>query len=323
MAVLALATLAGCSALGGESSDQPSGNRPAGSPEKAKIKVAYLPTIDTTPLFLAIDEGLFKQEGLEVEPVLAASGADCVGKLVSNQVDFAFSSYTPFFAAKANSGADIKLVADATAATHGNAVVVTMPNSQTVRSIRDLDGKRIAITAKFTMAHLLVASQLKVNGINPDNIKWIEMPFPKMADALAKNQVDAAFLAEPFVQSAAKQIGAYTLFDSASGPTSDIPLTGYGSTTKFVNANPRTLAAFQRAMKKATDEAQSDRAKVDPVVQKVAKVDADTARLAVEPNFVTSLDPVRIQRVVDLMVEFKALPSRFDVAPMIVRPPAT
>jgi hypothetical protein len=55
----------------------------------------------------------------------------------------------------------------------------------------------------------------------------------------------------------------------------------------------------------------------------VAKVDADTARLAVEPNFVTSLDPVRIQRVVDLMVEFKALPARFDVTSMIVKPPAT
>jgi NitT/TauT family transport system substrate-binding protein len=323
MAVLALATLAGCSALGSESSDQGSGNRPAGSPEKAKIKVAMLPTMDAVPLYLAQDEGLFKQEGLEVETVNAASGSDTVAKLVSGAVDFAFSSYTPFFAAKENSNADIKLVADATSSNPGYAVVATMPNSQTVKNIRDLGGKRIAITAKFTMSHLLVASQLKVNGIDPDGVKWVEMPFPKMADALAKNQVDAALLVEPYVQQAAKSIGATILFDSASGPTADIPLTGYGATSKFINENPRTLAAFQRVMKKATDEAHGDRTKVDPVVQKIAKIDADTAHLTVLTNFVSSLDPVRLQRVVDLMVEFKALPSRFDVSTMIVRPPAT
>lgn len=319
----ALLTLAGCGLLGDDTSTS-SGPAPKGASavEKAKIKVAVLPTMDTVPLFLAIDSGYFANEGLEVSTVMAASGADCVNKLVSGDVDFAFSSYTPFFAAKIKGGVDLKLVADASSAAPGNAVVVTMPNSP-VHNIREMAGKRVAITAKFTMSHLLVESQLKVNGVDSASIQWVELPFPQMADKLAKGQIDAAFLTEPFLQQAAKGVGAYRLFDTATGPTAEIPLTGYGSTGKFVNSNRRTVEAFQRAMRKATDEARGDRTKVDPLLQKIAKVDADTSHLAVLTNFVSSLDPVRIQRVVDLMVEFKALDKKFDVAEMIVRPPNT
>jgi hypothetical protein len=76
-------------------------------------------------------------------------------------------------------------------------------------------------------------------------------------------------------------------------------------------------------MRRATDEVRGDRTKVDPLLEKIAKVDSDTSHLAVLTNFVSSLDPVRIQRVVDLMVEFKALDKKFDVSEMIVRPPTT
>src|SRR5690349_4323515 len=95
----ALVMLAGCGLLGEDSSKSTAAPRSAGAPEKARVKVAVLPTMDTVPLQLAMDSGYFKDEGLEVSTVLAASGADCVAKLLGGDVDFAFSSYTPFFAA--------------------------------------------------------------------------------------------------------------------------------------------------------------------------------------------------------------------------------
>lgn len=319
--VLALAsttTIGGCGLLGG-SADEGVETAAPGGPEKSKIKVAVLPTTDIVPLYLAIDSGYFKQEGLEVEPIMGRSGSDCVAKMTSGEVDIAFSSYTPFFVAKAKNVSDIKLVADATSAGPGAYPVITVPFSP-VKSISDMAGKRVGITAKLTMSHLMTASQLKVHGIDPDGIQWVELPFTAMAERLKKGDIDAAYIAEPFLQQAAAQVGAYPVFDTATGPTADIPLTGYGAITTFVNKYPKTLAAFQRVMKKATDEASTDRAKVDDLVQKIAKVDANTAHLAVPTHFVSSLDPNRIQRVVDLMLEFKALDKKIDVATMIVKP---
>jgi NitT/TauT family transport system substrate-binding protein len=307
--VIALLTLAGCGLLG---DDEP-------AQSASKIKVAVLPTMDTVPLHLAIDSGIFRQEGLEVELVTAASGADCVAKLANGEVQVAFSSWTPFFVAKAKQAADIKLVADATSASPGYAVVVTMPNSP-ITSIKDLAGKRIAITARLTISHLLVQAQLKAAGVDPDSIQWIELAFPQMAGRLAENQIDAAFFVEPFLRQAMKQVGAKPLFDTLAGPTADLPLTGYGATTSYINGNRETIDKFQRALKKATDEVRADRSKVDPLLEKIAKVDKETAQQTVLTDFVSSLDPSRIQRVVDLMVEFKALDQRLDVAEMTVRP---
>jgi NitT/TauT family transport system substrate-binding protein len=307
--LLALLTVAGCGLLGDDEAAQ----------EPSKIKVAVLPTMDLVPLQLAIESGIFRQEGLEVEPVTAASGADCVAKLASGEVQIAFSSWTPFFVAKAKQAADIKLVADATSAAPGYAVVVTMPNSP-ITTIKDLAGKRIAITARLTISHLLVQAQLKAAGVDLDSVQWIELPFPQMAQRLAENQIDAAFLVEPFLRQAMKQVGAKELFDTLAGPTAGLPLTGYGATASYVNGNRETIEKFQRALKKATDEARADRSKVDPLLEKIAKVDKETAQQTTLIDFVSTLDPARIQRVVDLMVEFKALDKRLDVAEMTVRP---
>jgi NitT/TauT family transport system substrate-binding protein len=313
--VIASLMLAGCGLLGDDSSSGQTG----GSGQVTDVKVAVLPTMDLVPLHLAIESGIFKQEGLNVTPVTANSGSDCVAKLAAGEVQFAFSSYTPFFVAKAKNAADIKLVADATAAVPGYAVVVTMPNSP-ITSINQLAGKKIAITARATIAHLLTSAQLKAAGVDPNGIQWVEIAFPQMADRLAAGQIDAAFLVEPFIQQAVKKVGAKTLFDTTSGRMAEIPLTGFGAKAEFIDGNRETVEKFQRALKKATEEARKDRAKVDPLLQKIANIDAETASKTVLTNFVSSLDPAQIQRVVDLMVEFKAIDKRIEVSEMVVRP---
>ncbi|HET9141225.1 ABC transporter substrate-binding protein [Actinophytocola sp.] len=310
-----LLTVAGCGLLGGE--EQPAAQE--GQPKK--VKVAVLPTMDTVPLHLAIDSGYFRQDGLDVEPVTAASGADCVAKLTSGEVDFAFSSYTPFFVAKSKNAADIKLVADATSAAPGYAVVVVAQNSP-LQSIKDLAGKRVAITARFTISHLLTQAQLKAAGVDHNSVQWIEMAFPQMSGQLTSGQIDAAFLVEPFLQQAIQQIKARPLFDTLAGPTEGIALTGYGATSKFIDANGDAVRSFQQGLRRATDEVRADRAKVDPLLVKIAKVDPQIAKQTALTEFVASLDPAKIQRVVDLMVEFGALEKGFDVSQMIVRPAA-
>lgn len=238
--VLALLTLAGCGLLG--DSEDSGGSPPQGNLEKSKVKIAILPTTDIVPLYLAMDNGYFKQEGLEIETVMGKSGGDNVAKLTSGEVDIAFASYTPFFTAKQKKAGDIKLVTDATSAGLNSYPVIATPNSP-VKTIRDMAGKRVGITAKLTMSHLMPASVLKINGIDPEGITWVEMPFGAMAERLQKGEIDAAYIAEPHLQRAIRSVSAFMVFDTSSGPVADIPLTGYGSTGDFANKNPNTLKA--------------------------------------------------------------------------------
>ena len=85
---------------------------------------------------------------------------------------------------------------------------------------------------------------------------------------------------------------------------------------------PKTAAAFQRAIQKAQQLATSDRKKVEEVLPAYAKVDAQTAAVLSLPNFPTSLNPTRLQRLPDLMLKDGLLKSKIDMKSVIFTPPA-
>jgi NitT/TauT family transport system substrate-binding protein len=321
VALALFATLTGCGLLGGNE-DKPANNASSGGLEKPNIKVSVMTTTDLAPFWLAVKAGYFKDAGFTFDPakdvVTSKSGSESVAKLAAKEVDIAYSSYTPFFVAKSKGVADIKFVSDAASAGPGATMVVTMPTSS-VKSIKDMAGKRVAVTARNTISDLLVMSTLKTNGVDWKTIQWVEIPFPSTGDALAKGQVDAAFLTEPFLAQAQKKFGAVPVFDTAVGPTANMPAAGFGANAEFVKNNPKTLAAWQKVMQRATDEAKADRSKVEQLLQDFAKIDADTAKLTTLLTFQSSLDATRIQRVPDLMLEFNVIKEKIDVSTMIAK----
>ncbi|MEU5259037.1 ABC transporter substrate-binding protein [Amycolatopsis sp. NPDC021455] len=307
-----------CSASGDNTDNPASGN----GLERTSIKVSILTTIDSAPLWLAQDGGYFKAEGLEVEPVVVASGQAALTNVISGNTDIAISSYMPFFVAKATGTADIQLVCAATSVSDKSFAIVATPNSP-VKTIFDLAGKRIAMTAKNTATDLLAKSLMQDHNVDSTHVNWVPVAFPNVAAALTQNQVDAALLPEPFITQFAKTAGAIPVIDVNTGATKDFPMSGYGATRKWVQANPKTLTAFQRAMKKATSDAINNRAKIEPLLVKYAKIDEDTAKLLTLPAFGSELDPRPIQRVPDLMLQLGALTTPVNAASMIApQPPA-
>ena len=328
--VLALAlslflSLTGCGLLGGDD-NEPADANASGQLEKPNLKISVMTTTDLAPFWLAVKSGYFRDAGFTFDPktdvVTAKSGGDSVAKLTSKEVDIAYSSYTPFFVAKSKGAADIKLVSDASSAGPGATMVVTMPNSP-IKSIKDMTGKRVAVTARNTISDLLVMSTLKTNGIDWKSIVWAEIPFPSTADALKAGQVDAAFLTEPFLADAQKRVGAVPVFDTAQGPTANMPTAGFAANAEFVQKNPKTVAAWQKVMERATNEAKQDRPKVESLLQEFAKIDPDTAKLSTLLQFQSSLDATRIQRVVALMLEFGVIKENIDVSQMIASVPSS
>lgn len=319
-ALTLVAAMSSCSALGDSDDSEPqSGGN--GKLETTELNISIMKTTDLAPFHLAMQEGFFKDEGLNVKFVDAPSGGASVQKLAAGEVDIAYSSYTPFFVAeskgagKAKGG--IKIVADAASAGPNSTMVVALPTS-TVKSVQDMAGKRVAVTAQGTISDLLTMSTLKSKGVEYKNIKWVKTPFPATVDALKSGDVDAAFVTEPFLSQTQTEAGAVPIFDTATGPTADMPVAGWGSTGDFVSKNKNTIAAFQRAMQRGTDLALSDRSLVEPLLVKFSGVDENIAKVATLLTFQSKLDATRIQRVPDLMKEFAVITEPIDVKTMIV-----
>lgn len=312
--VLATAvTLSGCSLLGGDDTPEQSDG------EVTQLNIAVLHTLDIAPLHYAMAKGYFRDEGLTVKMVDGKSGGDNVTKLISGDVDIAFSSYSPFFLAQSKGAADIKLIADASATKPENATIMARSDSG-ITKVSDLAGKKVGVSDLNTMAHLLAESVAQVGGVDIATIQWVPMSFPETVGALVRRDIDAAYLTEPFRQEGLRN-GLMDIADTSSGPTDGIPLTGYGALAEWVKQNPNTVAAYQRAMVRATIELNTTAYNERPamVLTVLPGLPDDVPFTVGWPELAYGLHPKQIQRTADLMDEFDVIP-RLDVRPMLVRP---
>jgi NitT/TauT family transport system substrate-binding protein len=288
--------------------------------EQTEITVGTMPIGDTAPLQIAISQGLFKAEGLTVKTSVINGGAEAVPKLKSGQLDISVGNYVSFIAARARGALEPKIVAEASQSapmTHALLVAKDSP----IRTLADLKGKKIAVNTKRNVGTLMVRSAARRAGVQLDEDRnFVEVPPPNTEAVLKSGGVDAAAAVEPFGTQITRKLGARVLADLSHGPTVGFPLAGWVSTEEFVARNPKTIAAFQRAIIKAQGIA-ADRKVVQDILPKYARgIDADVAASMKLTLYPTSLDPARLERVANLMRQYGLLTQPVEVRSMLVTP---
>jgi NitT/TauT family transport system substrate-binding protein len=308
-AALAIVAGAGCTS----SSSAPGG---AGGSGLTRIDVGVLPIIDNAPVFIALQHGLFKAQGLDVTPVILDSGEASTQELLSGKLQFAFSNYVTAILA-ASRGAKLRIVADG-AQTLPDTNVVMIAKDSAIRSVHDLRGKTIAVNALGNIGSLMVDSALQTYGVPVNSVKFKILPFPQMAAALHDRSVDAAWMAEPFITQAGEQIGAEELADTAGGAMTGFPIAGYEALQEYAQQHPATVAAFQRAIVQAQALA-ATRSVVEQALPTYINGIAPQLVAAVHlDSYPTSLSQARLQRVADAMAEARMLKQPFDTRQLLM-----
>ncbi len=306
---------AGCSAAGGSS-----GGASLGTPEKPNIVVDAVPTLDEAGLYIAQQRGIFRRYGLHVTIKPIISSADVIAQQVAGQgVDISAGNYVSYILAAASPKKPAKLKILAAGSIMGPNIQMLMVSAHSkITNVAQLTGKLIAINAPQNIGALLVDSIFNNDAILPSaqNVKFKYMAFPQMAQALQTGQVAAAWMPEPFVTEAEETIGAQPLADADAGTTQSLPIGGYVATAAWVKKYPHTAAAFKAAILKGQEIASTDVAAVQQAVTQYAFVPARTAPIVAAPSYPLKLDPVSIQRVANLMLQFGILGHGFSTAQM-------
>lgn len=295
-----------------------------GGLERTRLVVGTLPVPDAAPLFIALQRGFFKQEGLDVRTTIIQAGPMAVPALKSGSMDISLTNFVSAIAAEDAGAVHWKFLANSYQSAK-NAFVVLAAAKSSVRGPKDLAGKKIAVPALRAIGTLTIAASLAGFGLEGDEPKFVEMGFPQMAAALEAGRVDAIWVAEPFIVDAERTIGARPVLDTSapSSPTEGFPVAGWGVLDSWAKRNPRSAAAFQRAIGKAQRLAAADRGLVSRTLPTYIKgINPDTAGVVTLGTYPTSLSPVRLQRVADLMKSYGYTQRRVDVGPMIVPAPA-
>ncbi|MFH8986798.1 ABC transporter substrate-binding protein [Streptomyces sp. NPDC017940] len=312
--VLAGAATAGCGASGGSDGGSADGK----GPERTRITVGTMPVADTAALQIAIRKGFFKAEGLTVRTTTLSGGAESVSRLRAGAIDVSFGNYVSYFLAHANKALDLRIVSDAFQSAPGTHAVL-VPKDSPVRSLKDLEGKKIGVNTKRNISALLVQKAGKAEGAAFDDDKdFVEIDMPNMGTALESGSVDAVQAVEPFVTAIEKSGAGRVVADLGKPPTAGFPIAGYAGTAAFTEKNPKTVAAFQRAMARAQQQA-GHRSNVVAALPHYTKITAEEAAQLRLGGYPVALDPARLRRVVDLMREFGYLEQEIDVEPLLVR----
>lgn len=317
---LALSAVAGCGLLGG-SDDATSGGGNT-QVEQAKVKVGIIPQlIDIAGFQRAQSAGYFAAEGLTIETVAIKSATDAVPQFKANQLAFAFGNWTTFIEAQAQKAVDLRMVSDALQAREGMTALVTMPDSG-IKTPKDMPGKTVGVNALKSNVELTTRAVLEANDVNPNSVQFKVIPTSNALNALQTKQIEVMSLQEPNLTTAKQKLGVVIVADRATGPVADFPISGYVTSAQFAKDNPKTVAAFQRAMAKGQAEV-ADRRVVEETLLQYAGIDKDIAKTVGVGVFPTSVDSTRLQRVADLMLTYGILKEKFDINPMIYRAPAS
>ena len=142
------------------------------------------------------------------------------------------ANYVSFFQAQA-AGKQFKILVDGTACSPDSFQVLATAGSH-ITTPASLAGKRIAVNVLNNIQTLLTSTTLQAAGVNSATVHYVQVPFPKMAQALATGKVDAISAVEPFITSAELSIGAEPVMSTCTGPAANFPMSGYFSTQKWV-----------------------------------------------------------------------------------------
>jgi NitT/TauT family transport system substrate-binding protein len=313
-----VATLGGCG-LFGDSADKPA---PTGGLEKSSLKVAELKIVDGTPIHIAMDKGYFAAEGLQIELTTGTKGSVNLDNMMGGSVDIGLLSYPPAILAQAKKVAELKIVTDAITTTE-NLFILAVKKDGPIKDLTQLTGKKIAVSSQGGIGELALRSQFAIHNVPVNKDQFVPMQFADMPTALDRDNVQAAIMNEPFVTQALQTNGVTKLMSPFTGSTADFPTSGWLATKKFVEQNPKTIAAFQRAMNKAVADTQ-DRATVEAAVVKYVGVQPNIAQLMTMPVYPTTTDATRFQRVVDLMHQVGEMKpeQQVDMHAMVIDSPA-
>jgi NitT/TauT family transport system substrate-binding protein len=304
-----LMAVSGCSLLSG------SGDAGAPGHERATIRLGTIPIVDLAPVYIALKKGYFRDEGVDVQLKTIQGGAAGIPSLVNGELDVTFGNWVSFLAAQAKGAADLKFVADGYRGKPGMFLIMA-PADGTVKSAKDLAGKKIAVNTRGNVAELAVRAALTAQQVDLGGVQFPELAFPDMQAALQRKDIDAALVVEPFITRAVQQIGAVPVLDTMTGDVAELPIGGYATSAKFAQSNPATLDAFRRALIKAQRDA-ADRTEVESVITEYAKVDAVTAAQLHLGAYPSGIDVERLRGVVELMRSNGMLDGNVDPAAML------
>ncbi|MFT0875965.1 ABC transporter substrate-binding protein [Rhodopseudomonas sp. G2_2311] len=210
--------------------------------------LCYLPTV------LAKQLGEYDKAGLSVELVDLKGGSDALKAVLGGSADVVsgYFDHTVNLAAKKQEMQSF-VVYDRYP---GLVLAVSPAHTAEIKSIKDLAGKKVGVSAPGSSTDFFLKYQLKKNGIDPNNVSVVGVGLGATAvAAMQQGQIDAAVMLDPAVtilQAAHADLrilsDTRTEHDTREVFGGDYPGGALYATTAWIKAHPNEALALTKAI---------------------------------------------------------------------------
>ncbi len=204
------------------------------------------------PMYVAIEEGYFEEEGIDLELVTGYGADKTMTAVLSGEADIGFMG--PESTVYTYLGDTNDYVVNFAQLTQraGNFLVARseVPDFEWT----DLIGTTVLGGRKGGMPEMVFEYILKKNNINPASDLTIDqsIDFGSTAAAFANSQGDYTVEFEPFATSLEEQ-GTGHVIASLGEDSGYVPYTAFSAKTSYMNENPEIMQGFVNALQKSMD----------------------------------------------------------------------
>jgi NitT/TauT family transport system substrate-binding protein len=207
---------------------------------------------------------------------------------------------------------------------HRDGSTVMVRKDLPARSLADLKGRTFAIPSKYSNQNLVIRKLMKDEGVDPADIRFVEMPPPDMPGALATKAIDAYFVGEPHAARAELDGSGRVLYHAKDIWPHFISCV-LVVTEKLINERPAVVMDLVRGIAESGEWAETHRIDAARLVSPYFRQDEKLVRyvLTQPPDRVSyrMLTPNddEMQRIADMGLEAGILERHLDVKGLVDR----
>lgn len=289
------------------------GNAQTGAPPITRIGVA--PVEVCGEAFFGVDLGIFKKAGLDVELQFFPSPGAISAALAGNAIDVGLFDSVGLITAHAR---NVPIVFLAPGKLYEDAApeIGLVVRDDGPRTAKDVVGT-VAAPSINNIGALATLVWLDRNGGDSKRIKFVEMPFPAMNDAVQRGTVIGAVSVEPWL-SDARDKGMRTMAPS-NGIAKVFVASAWVGSHSWADAHPALVAPFVASIYTAGRWGNNNHAAAIPIVSKYTKLPPEVLAKMRHGHFAESTDLKTIQPVIDAMVTYDFIPKGFPASDLLYR----
>jgi NitT/TauT family transport system substrate-binding protein len=289
---LALA-LSACSAAANPQATTPSAESLiTQTTEPATLKVVVLPVLDTLPIRVAQQEGLFEQNGVKVELIPAQAAPERDQLISAEQADGMINEVLSTMFYNQNE-TQVQIVGYARSATSQDSLfAILVAGNSGIDTLEALKGVEIGIS-QGTVIEYVTSRLLGAEGFADADIKSVAVPnISSRLELLLNGELKAAVLPEPLTSLAVSR-GARVILADTSHPEYSFSTLSFRK--EVIDQHPEAIRAFLKAVEEAVTRLNSNPDQYKSILADQQLVPAPVLETFRMPEFNTSGVPTQAQ----------------------------